>query len=398
MTELRDIQVPEPGTLFEEYTETTRAFETSVTVTVTIEGDGSRLSKTAQANGQVFETQFNTVHGTSQTFTGTGGAKALLALRGAIEAQLVVAVAEWNAQRAQVLLAQSNSVNALTKAAVLTERLPAQLITLLEAKTGLTAQEAAVLVPPHQAKLVLPRFDSATTADLVLPQPDADLNQRLFTYESKVAVVSDKEGTFAGLQLGVLAAESTDGLGELRLGFGGALVGGWRPLFSVQSPFLLRAVGNLQAGSAGFFQFDAAARAEVGLDVFPVQIALLGIAQLHGTIQLKETDVSRRYFSPIVFSGGYGLKLQVSPVRFDVAVDDKALTSTIGVEVLAFRLHRTLQSAPIGSRAEVYLFYDLGSIVKLTLGLKMNANADVLQFFTSPTHLALFSLGLQSDF
>jgi hypothetical protein len=232
----------------------------------------------------------------------------------------------------------------------------------------------------------------------LLPPPDADLNQRLATFERKVELVDERKGTFAGVQLGVLAAESIDELHELRFGFGGAVVAGWRPLFSVKSPFLLRVIGNFQAGTAGFFQFDATGRVEVGFEVFPVQVAVIGVAQLAGTIQLEETELTRRYFSPIVFSGGYGARVQLSFARFIITEGSQSVTNTLGLEIVAARMHRTFASAPIGTRVEAQLFYDLGSIVKFTLGLKVNSNADVPQLFSSPTRLALFALGLQTDF
>jgi len=391
----RMVNVPVEVQKVEAYAVTIRTFVAGVDVESSIEGDGQRVQRSEHVSQTVQEEDYTSAHAGQAHFSGAGSTAALRKLQTAVEASFESTRSQWNTARGTALLGPGADLDQLVRAAVLTVRISPRLAEALSRALGVTPAEAAILVEPHVAVLALPPAPQG--APVTLPPPDEDLDQSLDTYENKVALVRES-GIFAGLQLGVLIAGSRDSSAPLRLGFGGAVPFGYRPAFSVQSPVLLRLAGNLEVGSLGYVHFDTAVRVEVGVDVGRLAVAALGLGQVQGSI-VPEADASLEpYLNPVSGGGGYGARLQLAVLRFTGAMDGKPVTHSLGFEVLAARVHRTLRADALGSRVEAQLFWDFGSIVKANAAVKVNSNADLPKFFVDTSRQMFVSLGLQSDY
>jgi hypothetical protein len=403
----RTVQVPEIRSFTENYTETVRTFSVSASVSILIDGDGTRIDKTLTAQGRVVETQFSTVHGKSASFSGNGEARVLKALKEDIELQFEKQVNEFNIQRGKAILSKATSLGEFVKAAILMREIPPALANRLDKEIGLLPSELPILLEPHKATLVEPIFSLQKKAGIELPPPDKDLNQRLATYENKVETVYRQGGYFGGIELGVAVLESNERNGHLRFGFGASATFAIMPPFTVKIPLFLRLVANPSGSAVGHVHFNGILRAEVGIRVRNFVLAAVGAGQFQWTLftgpnRSADTFAADEHFStPLSVAYGYGafLRIPFSFMSFQSAGEDApSFTITPGLDVLALRLHQSDPTIPFGVRAEAKLFLDFGSIARVTASVIVNSQDDVPQFFSGHYRQFICALGIHSDF
>ena len=405
--ETRTVLEPEKATLFESYVETLRTLEVHPTVSIVIEGDGVRFDKQWAVQAVLTESRFSTVHGGSASFSPNASQTLLQQLHTKLEAELAPQLEEWNRRRGEALLARATSLSDLMKAAVLTRTVSAPLATRVEADIGLLPSEAAALIEPHQASLVMPTFSVGASGGIVLPPPDQELSRRLATYENKVETVYNQGGYFGGLELGVAGLESNERNGAMRYGFGASATFAIMPPFTVKIPLFLRLVANPSGSVVGHVHFSALLRGEVGVRVRNFVVAAVAAGQFQWTLFTSANrsaatfEADSHFSTPLSVAWGYGafVRLPFSFMSFNSSSDESdSFTVTPGIDLLAIRLHQSDPTVPMGVRAEARLFFDFGTIARVTASLMVNSQDDVPRFFSGRYHQFIGAVGLHSDF
>jgi hypothetical protein len=390
---VRTIQVPQTITVEEDepYRVQVRTYRAAVTVQSTIDGDGQHQAREERLEVTRREEEYASEHGGSSKFTGSAQAEATAALPQAVARFHAQVRSLWLEARGEAALAQASDLDSLVRAAVLLGRVPPPLTRRLDQALGLTAPEAAQLL--GQTSVLTPGQAPQGPA-LALPPPDASLADDLKTYERVIATSEDQQGRFGGLQLGVVTTEKRGG--SYQPGFGGLVIGGYRPDFSMRSIVLARVVGQLQVGAGNKLLLDAHLRAELGLQLGPLIFAGVGMGQVIGSAFEDDGPGSRE--DPITPALGYGARLQFAPALFQASFESGQAVVGAGIELIATRMHRRSASQPHGTNAQATLFCDLGHIVKLTLSVRATTRDDVQDFVSSPTQRWFAGLGIQSEF
>lgn len=216
-------------------------------------------------------------------------------------------------------------------------------------------------------------------------------------------------GFGGGLHLGVaiqdLLARSG---GAPRLGFGVGFIMQLE-LTSQRSLLVARAVLEAQGGIMDYVQLDGGLRFEFGVRFGPRQpsgnrmftLVGLGLGHLALSFDGAHKPENAAYRWPLAWAGGCGGRVEV-------------LLGPIGLGVLLARLHRSVSdcsdtasaicrasdevTAPLGTRAEARLFYDLGGVVRIVLAARVSTLDDVPRLFSTPSRTWFTYAGLQSEF
>ena len=377
----RPIQVMEKRDVSrqESFTVRVRTYAAAVRVHVRIEGDGQTVEQDELVRGTAKEEEFSSAHGGQSHITGAAKEKAMNSLKSEVAAYYQRVHGAWVKKRGEAMLATASSLDQKVTAAVLMGTVAPAVEQALRDALGMTTQEAAHLVTGDGE---LTSASAPTVVALVLPPPDVSVKNALETRELVVATTDAQSGVFGGLQLGVIT-------GPISNGFGGVVIYGYRPAFSVRSHFLTRVVSQLEVGYAKHVSLDGHVRGEAGLQAGPLSLAGVGMVQTAGTFGGDD---------PFVAAAGYGARAQLSFEVFRAQFEAGPAPIAFGAETIVTRMHRRSSVEPIGTNMQATLFADLGHIVKITLVMRGVSRDDVDQFTSSKTRRWFAGLGLQSDF
>lgn len=365
----------------ESFVASLRDYLAAVDARVVIAGDAQRVELKDRFETARHEEHFDTVHVGSSRFSDDGEARTRAQFRSDLSILYAQAVLQWNGKRGEALLAAGTDAERLALGVRLIRDVSPEAQARLEGLTAFTPVESKGFATGR------PDFDMRslpTVPPLQLPPPSADVEAALAAYERRVDFAQVAQNKFGALQLGLVMQEPLTGGGASQLGFGLGVTFGYQPMFSTKSVFHLRGAFDLQMGYFGFFQFDVAPRLELGLKLGPLTLAAVGMAMFAAAPDADELAENLAFRQPTYVGAGYGGRLQL-------------IVASVGIEVLAARVHRTLAGSPIGLRGEARVFY-LSGFTKLMASVRVLGNGDTNEVLSAPGRFTFFSVGVQSDF
>ena len=400
----RMVQQLEDVTKYEPYQVRIVTTSTSATAKVSIEGDGAQVALSETLETRFVDEEYRSTHGGSHSLGPDPDSSARAGLAALVQAIHGRAVMQWRVRRAAALRSGALSLDDAVTATLLSQTLEAAVLPRL-AEAGLSAAEARALIDPSVA-LERPALPGSA---VTLPAPDGSLVATLETMENKARVMEMQGGFGGGLHLGITTQDPLDRSGGLaRFGFGAGFIMQLE-LTSQRSLLVARAAVELHGAIMDFVQLDGAARFEFGVRFGPRQasglqmftVVGLGLTHLALSFDGEHKPENTAYRWPLTFAAGYGGRVEV-------------LLGPIGLGVMLARLHREVSdcadassavcragdpvTAPLGTRAEARLFYDLGGVVRIVVGARINTLDDVPKLFSTPSRSWFSYAGLQSEF
>ena len=365
-----------------------RSYAVSVSVSITISGDGLNLTKTYQASDDALDESYSREHGSSRSFQSGVPQSLQRALNKPITSFAHQAISEWTHQRAMTRLARAKEAASKSEARALAIEAVALDDSVAEAALplinwGVTAPQLAQLVSgtPTVTPIVL-----AGGKGLALPPPSASLDESYARLEARHLAVTESSNSdlLISLGAGLLPTPDQKASGAFALEF----QYGYVPTFSVISAFLFRIEGDLQLFLSRFLVGDFCLRPELGVRLGPVSLS--GVVAGGGRIAHEQTVIDEDEdgrFSAIAYAGyGPHLSLHLGPVLLDA---------------MLLRLHVAGARSPLATRADALLGVALSDAVFLFSRLRYLAYSDVLQpqqVINGADRFASITLGLLMQF